>query len=1007
MREKWAAVKHGAPQPSSLEEIAQVFLQEGYGDATTDLERITTSGRNGRSTVISRTLTSSITARSSSIGSGSGGGGGAIPRRSGALRGLSSRLSSAERARRLLTTDVVPIQAPALGSPPTTGDLNQPWYRFETVTQLRFVDWRASRFRTGLLLQDGCESCWALAATDLLSMLWALAFNATAPVPLAPQQVCDCGTGSCCSGGWPEWVFLYAMSNGGVAREIDYPYTAMDGLNCRALQTGAVKLGNVSGWEKVPAKSAVSLMKAVSQQPVLVYIATDSDDFRAYGGGLFKGACGKDIDHAMIVMGYSLDATEGPYWLLKNTWGPEWGEMGYMKLPIFNDSQPTGKCNIHSEPAVYPTFYDSRSNANPCNVRPQPCGGGTCRLDSGGAARCTCPAGFVERRESTGPPKCVRADPCAANPNPCGSGTCSNQFDGSYTCSCPTGSVIGARTDGAMTCVLGTFQSGLQTYTVAAGDTCQTLSRAFNITPGSLEARNPFIDCAVPPLTPGYILIVAGDTNVTFGCAAVDLISPNDTCTAIATRNNVTTKVLQALNPGVNCSLPAPSPSLRVSSTVCVRSGMLSTTAPAAVSCGQTYQVQPGDTCMNVALNASITLTRLLLLNPGLRCASTTPLDPSMLLCVAPLTVELVSVECAEWYSVTQADTCSRIANAALLSMDDFMKLNPGLRCDPPYFQIGQQVCVAGAIDAFSADSLSSDVIPYTVVANDTLASITKYFNTLCLNNTFPTSICDTNTLPSCDDSAISQGQLLLIPCKNRIFSDVCPLATSVVCGADGVTYGSGCAAKKAYAMPFRGGVCAPCESACRGRMALLGAIVVLSLTAAAAAGPTPAEFIAELEQLQKTLLKNPFKYSIVANALQRSIKQLKKLPDANISVEFLSENTALIPTNIALTGVGIRAIVPKLMGNLIRFNVIEGMYPFAQIKSIPVGGKLKTQLDGKQLVRFKTQTGFLSHGTTVALGPPGANVLTWAQIDDPDLFKGQFIRAHGVDGVLKPNGII
>ncbi|CAI5533335.1 unnamed protein product [Closterium sp. Naga37s-1] len=803
MREKWAAVKHGAQQPSSLEEIAQVFLQEGYGDATTDLERITMSGRNGRSTVISMTLVNSITARSSS----SGGGGRSIPRRSGALRGLSSRLSSAERARRLLTTDLVPIQAPALGSPPTMGDLNQPWYRFETVSQLRFVDWRASRYRTGLLLQDGCESCWALAATDLLSMLWALAFNATAPVPLAPQQVCDCGTGSCCRGGWPEWVFLYAMSNGGVAREIDYPYTAMDGLSCRSLQAGAVKLGNVSGWEKVPAKSAVSLMKAVSQQPVLVYIATDSDDFRAYSGGLFIGACGKDIDHAMIVMGYSLDATEGPYWLLKNTWGPEWGETGYMKLPIFNDSQPSGKCNIHSEPAVYPTFYDSRSNANPCNVRPQPCGGGTCRLDSDGAARCTCPAGFFERRESTGPPKCVRADPCGANPNPCGSGNCSNKFDGSYTCSCPAGSVIGARTDGAMTCVLGTFQSGLQTYTVAAGDTCESLARAFNITPTSLEARNPFVDCSIQPLTPGYILIVAGDTNVTFGCAAVDLISPKDTCTTIAARNNVTTKVLQALNPGVNCSLPAPSPSLRVSSTVCVRSGMLSTTAPAAVSCGQTYRVQPGDTCMNVALNASITLTRLLLLNPGLRCTTTAPLDPSMLLCVAPLTVELVSVECAEWYSVTQADTCSRIANAALLSMDDFMKLNPGLRCDPPYFQIGQQVCVAGAIDAFSADSLSSDVIPYTVIANDTLASISKYFNTLCLNNTFPISICDTNTLPSCDDSAISQGQLLLIPCKNRIFYDVCPLATSVVCGADGVTYGSGCAAKKAYAMPFRQGV--------------------------------------------------------------------------------------------------------------------------------------------------------------------------------------------------------
>ncbi|GJP84279.1 hypothetical protein CLOP_g14342 [Closterium sp. NIES-67] len=814
MREKWAAAKHGAPQPSDLEKIVRVFLGEGYGGATADLERVTSSGRNGRSTVISSSVTSSSMARSSSSS-------GFIPRRSRALRARNPRLSYAERARRLLLGaggEVMPIQAPALGSPPTAGDMNQPWYRFETVSQLRFVDWRASRYRTGLLLQDGCESCWALAATDLLSMLWALATNASAPVPLAPQQACDCGTGSCCRGGWPEWVFLYAMSNGGVAREADYPYTAMDGQSCRGLQAGAVKLGNVSGWEKVPAKSSVSLMKAVSQQPVLVYVATDSNDFRGYSGGLFNGVCGEDIDHAMIVVGYNLDAVEGPYWLLKNTWGPEWGEMGYMKLPILGESEPRGKCNIHSEPAVYPTFYDSRSNANPCNVRPQPCGGGTCRLDSDGAPRCTCPAGFVERRESTGPPKCVRADPCGANPNPCGLGTCSNKFDGSYTCSCPAGSVIGARTDGAMTCVLGTFQSGLQTHTVAAGDTCESLARAFNVTPAFLEAKNPFLDCSAPPLTPGFILIVAG-TNFSLGCATMDLIAPGDSCTTLAARNNVTAKVLQALNPGINCSLPASS--LGVSSTVCVRSGMLSTTMPASVSCGQTYRVQSGDTCMGVAVNSNISLSRLMLLNPGLRCASTDPLDPSLTLCIAPLTVELLAVECAEWYSVTQADTCTHIANAALLSMDDFMKLNPGLRCDPPYFQIGQQVCIAGAIEAFSTDSLSSDVIPYTVVANDTLASISKYFNTLCLNNTFPTSICSSNTLPSCDDSAISQGQLLLIPCKTRISSDLCPMATSVVCGADGVTYGSGCAAKKAYAMPFKLGACSPCESACRGRMFL------------------------------------------------------------------------------------------------------------------------------------------------------------------------------------------
>ncbi|CAI5949341.1 unnamed protein product [Closterium sp. NIES-65] len=665
------------------------------------------------------TLVNSITARSSS----SGGGGRSIPRRSGALRGLSSRLSSAERARRLLTTDLVPIQAPALGSPPTTGDLNQPWYRFETVSQLRFVDWRASRYRTGLLLQDGCESCWALAATDLLSMLWALAFNATAPVPLAPQQVCDCGTGSCCRGGWPEWVFLYAMSNGGVAREIDYPYTAMDGrCPTRCPFHHHLFLPQLSHFPPRPSPSAFRLPPLCCPQGSVIGARTDGAMTCVLGtfqSGLqtYTVAAGDTCEvRRATPLSFPLRLRFSPLYPLP------------FLLPLPHSPLPFS-------PHLHPIFY---SLTPPIHFsllyflkQPRPLSSPLPPLPPLFAfLPAPSPPHFLERIHTLLPLSSLPSSlpPSLPSPSP------------HLLPFLP---------------LLPPFQSLASAFNITPTSLearnsfidCSSLARAFNITPASLEARNPFVDCSIQPLTPGYILIVAGDTNVTFGCAAVDLISPNDTCTAIATRNNVTVKVLQALNPGVNCSLPAPSPSLRVSSTVCVRSGMLSTTAPAAVSCGQTYRVQPGDTCMNVALNASITLTRLLLaemrhhgpsspLNAalrgtansgaGLRCTTTAPLDPSMLLCVAPLTVELVSVECAEWYSVTQADTCSRIANAALLSMDDFMKLNPGLRCDPPYFQIGQQVCVAGAIDAFSADSLSSDVIPYTVIANDTLASISN-----------------------------------------------------------------------------------------------------------------------------------------------------------------------------------------------------------------------------------------------------------------------------------------
>ena len=211
-------------------------------------------------------------------------------------------------------------------------------------------DWRNQGRVSPIKDQASCGSCWAFATVANLEGLYYA--NKGVMKTFSEQMLVDCDTqDSGCNGGLMQYAFNWIKSNGGIMYDTDYPYVGVE-QTCKSDKTKYADF-KVTGYKKLG--STWSTWSCVDEDEIKEFlyetgplaVALNADYLSSYTGGIVDYTSSKcpysGINHAVTMVGYGTDSSSSmDYWIVKNSWGKDWGESGYFRIRRGN-----GTCGIN------------------------------------------------------------------------------------------------------------------------------------------------------------------------------------------------------------------------------------------------------------------------------------------------------------------------------------------------------------------------------------------------------------------------------------------------------------------------------------------------------------------------------------------------------------------------------------------------------------------------------------------------------------------------------------
>lgn len=202
-----------------------------------------------------------------------------------------------------------------------------------------FVDYRDSKCLSEPRNQGGCGSCYIFSVMALYE--WMHCEQRGKLLLFSEQFNLDCGHLAGlegCEGGSESDVARF-VQHYGLQLLHNYPYAEAVHTCPYAPHVSARAMGYKRPEEKglyfIPVKDFADMLNY--QSPFLIGVKA-TDEFLQYGGGVdkLKGCRKTGEDHSMLMVGHGRqDGRE--YWLIRNSYGPNWGENGYYKLDKRSD----------------------------------------------------------------------------------------------------------------------------------------------------------------------------------------------------------------------------------------------------------------------------------------------------------------------------------------------------------------------------------------------------------------------------------------------------------------------------------------------------------------------------------------------------------------------------------------------------------------------------------------------------------------------------------------------